>query len=459
MAPALSVPIASARLAGRVAVSVRNTFVHADILDACTPKEELKQQRCMRRSKTVPVSWPSEAEDSEIEEVGEEDTATDLDDIGSSESDSQPLIQRLKTLNPWDGPFEDELAPSSDRMDDGASALDYPTDRLAFEGLADATGAAYDAGVWHAVTFEEANGSIGRPLLGHSLAGGAFESLAVWDWACYDAKADAYAPCFADPLGGLPGFGDQRQVFKPDGQFLADHSEVHFQAVGHENQSQAYNMRSQYETMAAAAPLRPNLAIAPGGADTANSTATSCEATSVDSESGSDAPVMPSQDQCAGQRRRSANATPCAEAGRTTVMLRNLPNNYSQVMLLELIDAEGFAGSYDFLYLPIDFRTHAALGYAFINLVSPGEAERLKDHFHGFWRWSLPSSKVCTAAWSHPHQGLDAHIARYRNSPLMHESVPDSYRPSLFQEGSRVVFPAPTKKVKPPRQGTERMLV
>merc|ERR1712107_772988 len=143
----------------------------------------------------------------------------------------------------------------------------------------------------------------------------------------------------------------------------------------------------------------------------------------------------------------------------TTIMLRNLPNNYTRAMLLDLIDWAGFAGRYDFLYLPIDFRTHAALGYAFLNLVSTEDAERLREFFDGFSRWALPSSKVCSAAWSHPHQGYEAHVQRYCNSPLMHEAVPDAYRPMLFADGVRIPFPAPTKRIKPPRQGTERMLV
>ena len=45
-----------------------------------------------------------------------------------------------------------------------------------------------------------------------------------------------------------------------------------------------------------------------------------------------------------------------------TVMLRNLPNNYSRAMLLELLDSEGFAGQYDFFYLPMDFKSRASLG-------------------------------------------------------------------------------------------------
>merc|ERR1712113_887226 len=48
---------------------------------------------------------------------------------------------------------------------------------------------------------------------------------------------------------------------------------------------------------------------------------------------------------------------------RTTAMLRNVPNNYTRDMLLASLDSEGFAGKYDFLYLPIDYATGAGLGF------------------------------------------------------------------------------------------------
>jgi len=142
---------------------------------------------------------------------------------------------------------------------------------------------------------------------------------------------------------------------------------------------------------------------------------------------------------------------------RTTVMMRNLPNNYTREMLLALLDEAGFAGRYNFIYFPIDFRTHAALGYCFLNMVTSEDAEALFRRFDGFGSWSIPSRKRCVVSWSEPRQGLETYIARYRNSPLMHASVPDSYRPVLFSDGLRVPFPAPTKKIKPPRQGTEKM--
>ena len=41
---------------------------------------------------------------------------------------------------------------------------------------------------------------------------------------------------------------------------------------------------------------------------------------------------------------------------RTTVMLRNIPNKYTQRMLLDEVNTLGFEGEYDFFYLPIDYR-------------------------------------------------------------------------------------------------------
>lgn len=136
---------------------------------------------------------------------------------------------------------------------------------------------------------------------------------------------------------------------------------------------------------------------------------------------------------------------------RTTVMLRNLPNNYTRAMLLKLLNSEGFGSACDFLYLPIDSRTHAALGYAFVNLTGPGTVTRFWQAFDGFSKWALSSRKVCSVTWCEPSQGLLAHIERHRNSPVMHFTVPDEYKPVLFEGGRRVPFPEPTKAIRVPR--------
>ncbi|CAK0826305.1 unnamed protein product, partial [Prorocentrum cordatum] len=110
---------------------------------------------------------------------------------------------------------------------------------------------------------------------------------------------------------------------------------------------------------------------------------------------------------------------------RKTVMLRNIPNRYTQVMLLQLIDAKGFEGTYDFVYLPMDFRNGVNLGYAFVNMLEHESAVRLTDIFHRFNDWCFESAKVCEVSWAYPHQGLEQHVERYRNSPVMHPTMPE----------------------------------
>lgn len=142
----------------------------------------------------------------------------------------------------------------------------------------------------------------------------------------------------------------------------------------------------------------------------------------------------------------------------TTVMLRNIPNRYTSGSLLALLDERQFQALYDFVYLPMDFQNGVNLGYAFVNLIGHEEALRFKEVFQGFQGWRFDSAKVSEVSWAHPHQGLAEHVERYRNSPVMHPSMPDEYKPMIFQRGARVTFPPPTKVIKAPklRLGRER---
>lgn len=139
------------------------------------------------------------------------------------------------------------------------------------------------------------------------------------------------------------------------------------------------------------------------------------------------------------------------EDTRTTVMLKNLPNDYTREWLLELMDEHGFKERYDFVYLPLDFKRWAGLGYAFVNMVNHEDAKDLAARFNGFSTWRKNSQKVCEVTWGEPLQGLDAHVQRYRNSPVMHPDVPDEAKPALFSNGVRIVFPEATKRIRPPR--------
>jgi len=137
-------------------------------------------------------------------------------------------------------------------------------------------------------------------------------------------------------------------------------------------------------------------------------------------------------------------------AEKTTIILRNLPTEYTRAKLLEWLDAEGFGGQYDFLYMPVNFETDMCFGYSFINLVSHSSACRALERFGG---QIIPgvSDAECGAAWSEPYQGFATYVERYRNSPVMHKSVPDEHRPVLFASGIRYPFPAPTRRLKTPR--------
>jgi hypothetical protein len=141
------------------------------------------------------------------------------------------------------------------------------------------------------------------------------------------------------------------------------------------------------------------------------------------------------------------------DEGRTTVMLRNVPVSYTRDELLATLEAGGFQGRFDFVYLPVDFTRNIGLGYALICLASPFDAELLLRHFDGFDRWGRPEhgTTPCEASWSEPRQGMEEHIERYRNSPVMHKSVPEEYKPVIFVNGNRVPFPAPTKAIRAPR--------
>lgn len=147
-------------------------------------------------------------------------------------------------------------------------------------------------------------------------------------------------------------------------------------------------------------------------------------------------------------------APPQTPATRTTVMMKNLPNNYTRDMFLGMLNKLGFARRYDFVYLPFDFKRKANLGYAFVNLLDSQTVEAFWKTFDGFSKWSIPSKKVCRVSWSVPHQGLEEHVERYRNSPVMHESVPHEYKPLIFVDGVCQPFPPPTRSITPASNGS-----
>lgn len=142
-----------------------------------------------------------------------------------------------------------------------------------------------------------------------------------------------------------------------------------------------------------------------------------------------------------------------ADQERTSVVMRNIPKVYTRGDLLEFINQQGFDGSYDLVYLPVDFQTELNHGYAFINLTTTENFERFLQHFTNFSNRMNSSDSVCeVSCLEDTAQGIDGMIERYRNSPMMHESVEDRFKPALFENGLRIPFPEPTKKIRAPRR-------
>lgn len=137
------------------------------------------------------------------------------------------------------------------------------------------------------------------------------------------------------------------------------------------------------------------------------------------------------------------------DSQQTTIIIRNLPKECTRDAMIQVLQSEGFAGSYDMVHVPVGFQDLTGLGHALINFTDPAIAQGALQHFDGFSGLSS-GEELCQAGWSNV-QGLSAHVKRYRDSPMMHDSIPDRFKPAMFQEGIQVPFPEPTKQLKAPR--------
>ncbi|XP_074309977.1 protein terminal ear1 homolog [Silene latifolia] len=144
---------------------------------------------------------------------------------------------------------------------------------------------------------------------------------------------------------------------------------------------------------------------------------------------------------------------------RTTVMIKNIPNKYSQKLLLNMLDNhcihcnEQIAGddeqqnqpmsSYDFVYLPIDFNNKCNVGYGFVNMTSPEATLRLYKAFH-HQHWEVFNSrKICEVTYARV-QGLEALKEHFKNSKFACEN--DEYMPVVFtppRDGRHLPAPLP----------------
>lgn len=120
----------------------------------------------------------------------------------------------------------------------------------------------------------------------------------------------------------------------------------------------------------------------------------------------------------------------------TTLMLRNIPNKYTQSVLLQEIDNMGFAGTYDFFYLPMDVHNRSNVGYAFINFVEPFDATRCTQAFSNYKFPRYHSKKICAVSPAHI-QGFEKNVQHFKHRAVMN-ARDNQYRPIVLRGGQKI---------------------
>ena len=134
---------------------------------------------------------------------------------------------------------------------------------------------------------------------------------------------------------------------------------------------------------------------------------------------------------------------------RTSLMVRNIPNKYTQQMLLSEFTENGHGpGKIDFFYLPIDFKNKCNRGYAFVNFVDFKDIVTFhRQYFGQHWR-VFNSDKICDITYARI-QGKASMLKRFENSALMEKD--EEYKPLVFvshgsDKGKRLPFPSDTTR-------------
>eukprot|EP00746_Dinoflagellata_sp_MGD_P137951 gnl/MRDRNA2_/MRDRNA2_71680_c0_seq1.p1 gnl/MRDRNA2_/MRDRNA2_71680_c0~~gnl/MRDRNA2_/MRDRNA2_71680_c0_seq1.p1 ORF type:complete len:462 (-),score=89.81 gnl/MRDRNA2_/MRDRNA2_71680_c0_seq1:12-1397(-) len=112
----------------------------------------------------------------------------------------------------------------------------------------------------------------------------------------------------------------------------------------------------------------------------------------------------------------------------TTLMLRNIPNKYTQMQLLEEIEDLGFADTYDFFYLPMDKQNRSNVGYAFINFIDPASATKCWSVLTNYKFQRFQSKKICAVSPAHL-QGFEKNFKHFQDCAVMNARKNEKYRP------------------------------
>lgn len=131
------------------------------------------------------------------------------------------------------------------------------------------------------------------------------------------------------------------------------------------------------------------------------------------------------------------SSPPSIPLAATTVMVRNIPTRFTSVSFLRLLDESGFNGTFDFFYLPMDFRTGKNMGYCFVNFVASHFAHMFANIFHGTRLGVTTSTKVLHVSASR-RQGLRDNVVLFRGSDLLSSFSLPYFKPFVLVWGELV---------------------
>jgi len=124
----------------------------------------------------------------------------------------------------------------------------------------------------------------------------------------------------------------------------------------------------------------------------------------------------------------------------TTVMIRNIPNEYTQDELIaEVSQSMGATDTFDFFYLPWDSQNNSNVGYAFVNFLHSSTAQKAVRVFSSY-KFKLPqSTKVAQVSPAHI-QGLENNLRHLQDRAVVHSNLPCS--PVVMWKGLKVELSA-----------------
>jgi hypothetical protein len=137
----------------------------------------------------------------------------------------------------------------------------------------------------------------------------------------------------------------------------------------------------------------------------------------------------------------------------TTLMVKNIPEKYTQRMLMDVFNHFGFDRCYDYIYLPVDFNRKVNIGYCFINLINAELCNEFRNFFKNFHlmidpitdEWSTKLLQIVDAKV----QGREANLRVMRRSAVMAKLYPPEHQPILIDADTGLEEPLPRSQAWP----------